>query len=71
MEKISKEKIGLKLDMIQQSVWKTEDYTIKTLGLAEMNRSELQEIKFCLGLLNEKIDKIDSELRGLRENGSD
>ncbi len=70
MEKILKEKLELKLDMIQQGVWKTEDYLIKTLGITEMNRSELHEIKFCLGLLNEKIDKIDAELRGLRSNGT-
>ena len=67
MEKITKDKLELKLDMIQQSVWKAEDYTIKNLGITEMNRSELHEIKFCLGLLNEKLDKIDSELRGFKK----
>jgi len=71
MKKMTNEKTELKLDMIQQSVWKIEEYTIKTLGLTEMNRSEIKEIKFCLSLLNEKLDKIETELRGLRNNGLD
>lgn len=71
MEKRENEKFLLKLDMIQQSAWKAEDYSIKALGLTEMIRSELQEIKLCLGLLNEKIDNIEAELRGLRSNGKD
>lgn len=71
MKKRSTEKLELKLDMIQQSVWKNEDYLIKTLGVTEMNRSEIQEIKSSLSLINDKIDIIDNELRGLRENGKD
>ena len=71
MKKRSTEKLELKLDMIQQSVWKNEDYLIKTIGVTEMNRSEIQEIKSSLSLINDKIDIIDNELRGLRENGKD
>jgi len=63
--------IESRLELVQQTVWKIEEYTIKTLGLTEMHRSELNEIKFCLSLLNEKLDKIDAELRGLRTDETD
>ncbi len=71
MAEITNENLASRLDFVQQSVWKIEDYTIKTLGTAEKNESVLYELKFCLNLLNEKIDKIESEIRGLRSNGAD
>ena len=71
MDKSRKQKIESKIDMIQQSVWKTEDYVIKALGVTEMNRAELQEIKFGLSLINSKIESIETELRGIRQNGEE
>jgi len=62
----SKEDFVSKLNMIQQSIWKIEDYCIKNLGTSEKNQAELIELKFCLNLLHKKIDNIESELRGLR-----
>lgn len=71
VEKTIIQKLESKIDMIQQSAWKTEDYIIKTLGMTEMNRSEIQEVKLSLSLINSKIESIETELRGIRQNGDE
>ena len=59
-----------KLDMIQQGVWSTEEETIKNSGNIAKQKADIKEIKTLLNLVNEKLDKLDVEMRGLR-NGNE
>lgn len=71
MANITNQDLASRLDLIQQSVWNTEEYAIKNLGKTEQNHSQINELKFCLEVLNEKLNKIEIEIRGLRNNETD
>lgn len=55
-----------RLDLIQQSNWNIEEGVIKNQGNIEKQNATLSEIKSILELINGKLDKIDLEIRALR-----
>lgn len=57
-----------RLDLIQQNLWSTEDKTIKNTAELSKLRIETEEIRAIVNIVNEKLDKIDQELRSLRDN---
>ena len=61
--------LAARLDLIQQAIWSTEDRVIKNLASVARQRADVDEIKSSLEIVHQKIDKLDAEIRGLRNNG--
>jgi len=61
--------IEVKLDMIQQSNWSIEEKIITQAGNLEKSSADINEMKSNLCLINDKIDRLDLELKALRYNG--
>ena len=74
MPEITHEDLASRLDLVQQSVWSTEDRVIRANAFVAKQQVDIDEIKSSLELINQKLDKLDKEVRGLRngehENGS-
>ena len=74
MPEITHEEIVSRLDLVQQSVWITEDRVIRANASVAKQQVDIDEIKSSLELINQKLDKLDKEVRALRngdqENGS-
>ena len=69
MPEITHEDLVSRIDLVQQSVWITEDRVIRaTTGVAKQ-QVDIDEIKCSLELINQKLDKIDKEVRALRSDG--
>ncbi len=69
MPEITHEDITSKLDIVLQSIWSTEDRVIKNLASVARQRADVDEIKSSLEIVHQKIDKLDAEIRGMRNNG--
>ena len=69
MAEMTLEDLAARLDLIQQAVWSTEDRVIKNLASVARQRADVDEIKSSLELVHQKIDKLDAEIRGMRNNG--
>lgn len=61
--------IEFKIDMIQQSNWSIEEKIITQAGNLEKSSVDINEMKSTLCLINDKIDRLDLELKALRYNG--
>ena len=74
MPEITHEDLASRLDLVQQSVWSTEERVIRAHASVAKQQVDIDEIKASLELINQKLDKLDKELRALRngdhENGS-
>ena len=74
MPEITHEDIVSRLDLVQQSVWSTEERVIRANACVAKQQVDVDEIKSSLELINQKLDKLDKEVRALRngdhENGS-
>ena len=74
MPEITHEDLASRLDLVQQSVWSTEERVIRAHASVAKQQVDADEIKASLELVNQKLDKLDKELRALRngdhENGS-
>lgn len=70
MKEKSNKDLALRIELVQESIWKVEDYVIKNLGIVEKTKAEISELTHSLDLINEKLDQIEKELRGLRTNGT-
>ena len=74
MPEITHEDLASRLDLVQQSVWSTEERVIRAHASVAKQQVNVDEIKASLELINQKLDKLDKELRALRngdhENGS-
>ncbi|NQV18657.1 MAG: hypothetical protein HQ534_08965 [Armatimonadetes bacterium] len=55
--------------MIQQSNWSIEEKIITQAGNLEKSSADINEMKSNLCLINDKIDRLDLELKALRYNG--
>jgi len=69
MEDFKLKNIEVKLDMIQQSNWSIEEQVIAQVGNLEKSSVEINRMKSTLCLINDKIDRLDLELKALRYNG--
>ena len=69
MVEITNNDLVSRLDCIQNSVWSTEEIIIKNFGSVSIQQNDIEAIKSTLDLINEKINKLDNEIRGLRNNG--
>ncbi len=69
MAEMTIEDLAARLDLIQQAIWSTEDRVIKNLASVARQRADVDEIKSSLEIMHQKIDKLDAEIRGLRNNG--
>lgn len=69
MAEMTLEDLAARLDLIQQAIWSTEDRVIKNLASVARQRAEVDEIKSSLEIVHQKIDKLDAEIRGMRNNG--
>lgn len=69
MSEMTLEDLAARLDMLQQTIWSTEDRIIKNLASTAKQRADVEEIKSSLELLHQKVDKLDAEIRALRNNG--
>ncbi len=69
MAEMTLEDLASRLDLIQQAIWSTEDRVIKNLAIIARQRAEVDEIKSSLEIVHQKIDKLDAEIRGMRNNG--
>ena len=69
MTEITLEDLAARLDLVQQGIWSTEDRIIRTFAKTAKQRADTDEIKSSLELVHQKIDKLDAEIRGLRNNG--
>ena len=69
MEHDKLKNIEVKLDMIQQSNWSIEEQVISQVGNLEKSSVEINRMKSTLCLINDKIDRLDLELKALRYNG--
>lgn len=69
MAEMTLEDLAARLDLLQQAIWSTEDRIIKNLASTAKQRADVDEIKSSLELMHQKIDKLDAEIRGLRNNG--
>jgi len=69
MAEMTLEDLAARLDLIQQAIWSTEDRVIKNLASVARQRADVDEIKSSLEIMHQKIDKLDAEIRGLRNNG--
>ena len=74
MPEITHEDLASRLDLIQQSIWNTEDRVIRANASVAKQQVDIDEGRSSLELINQKLDKLDKEVRGLRngdyENGS-
>ena len=74
MPEITHEDLASRLDLVQQSVWSTEERVIRAHASVAKQQVDIDEIKASLELIHQKLDKFDKELRALRngdhENGS-
>jgi len=68
MVEITIKDLASRLDLIQNSVWSIEEMIIKTFGSIARQQKDIEEIKSTLDLINEKLNKLDKEIRGLRNN---
>lgn len=69
MADMTLEDLAARLDLLQQAIWSTEDRVIKNLASVAKQRADVDEIKSSLEIVHQKIDKLDAEVRGLRNNG--
>jgi len=69
MSEMTLEDLAARLDLIQQAIWSTEDRVIKNLASVARQRADVDEIKSSLEIVHQKIDKLDAEIRGMRNNG--
>ncbi len=69
MEHDKLKNIEIKLDMIQQSNWSIEEKIIVQAGNLEKSSVDINEMKSTLCLINDKIDRLDLELKALRYYG--
>ena len=69
MTEITHEDLATRLDLLQQAIWSTEDRIIRNFANTAKQRVDVDEIKSSLELVHQKIEKLDAELRGLRNNG--
>ncbi|MCH8837979.1 MAG: hypothetical protein IIA60_09310 [Candidatus Marinimicrobia bacterium] len=69
MTEITLEDLAARLDLVQQAIWSTEDRIIRNFANTVKQRADVDEIKSSLELLHQKIDRLDAEIRGLRNNG--
>ena len=69
MSEMTLEDLAARLDLIQQAVWSSEDRVIKNLAITAKQSADVDEIKSSLELVHQKIDKLDMEIRALRNNG--
>ena len=65
MEQDKLKNIEVKLDMIQQSNWSIEEKIIVQAGNLEKPCVDINEMKSTLCLINEKIDRLDIEMKAL------
>jgi len=68
MEDFKLKNIEVKLDMIQQSNWSIEEQVIAQVGNLEKSSVEINRMKSTLCLINDKIDRLDLELKALSYN---
>ncbi|MBW8034394.1 MAG: hypothetical protein FVQ79_01655 [Planctomycetes bacterium] len=69
MAEMTLEDLASRLDLIQQAIWSTEDRVIKNLAITAKQSADVDEIKSSLEIVHQKIDKLDAEIRGMRNNG--
>ena len=68
MVEITIKDLASRLDLIQHSVWSIEEMIIKTFGSIARQQKDIEEIKSTLDLINEKLNKLNKEIRGLSNN---
>lgn len=71
MAEISIRDLMSKLDYVQHSVWTTEEIILKYSGSVAKQQKDVEEIKSTLDLINEKLNKLDKEISGLRNNSEE
>ncbi len=69
MTEITLEDLAARLDLVQQAIWSTEDRIIRNFANTAKQRADIEEIKSSLELVHQRIEKLDAEIRGLRNNG--
>jgi len=71
MAEITIKDLMSKLDYVQHSIWSTEEIILKYSGSVAKQQKDIEEIKSTLDLINEKLNKLDKEISGLRNNSRD
>lgn len=68
MAEITNNDLASRLDYIQNSIWSTEEIIINYFKSIPKQQNDLEAIKSALDLINDKLNKLDKEIRGLRNN---
>ena len=68
MVEITNKDLASRLDLIQNSVWSIEEIIMKNFGSIAKQLKDIEGIESALDLINEKLNKLDKEFRGLRNN---
>jgi len=69
MSKLNFEDLAARLDLIQQSLWSIEEKVVVENATIGKQQVEMNATKSSMDLVHEKLDKIEAEMRALRNNG--
>ena len=71
MTEMNYEELVSRLDLLQHNVWKIEEKATGTVAMLSKTHADMEELKASQEVLGEKLDKLDAEIRALRNrNGN-
>ena len=72
MAEITHEDLASRLDLLQHNIWNIEDRAIRVCAMLSKNQADMEEVIDSQKLLSEKLDRLDAEIRALRDrNGNE
>ena len=71
MAEITNEDLASRLDLLQHNIWNIEERTIRICAMLSKDQVHMEEVIDSQKLLSEKLDRLDAEIRGLRNHNAD
>lgn len=71
MAEITNVDLASRLDLLQHNIWNIEERAIRICAMLSKNQADTEEVLDSQKLLSEKLDRLDAEIRGLRNHNAD
>ena len=71
MAEITNEDLASRLDLLQHNIWNIEERAIRIGAMLSKDQVHMEEVIDSQKLLSEKLDRLDAEIRGLRNHNAD